>query len=341
MDAPLEAAVQTVRSSGGIPGLQVAVEFPDGTIWITQAGYGVLANGQKVGPNTLFNVGSISKTFTGAMALRLMERGVIGLDDPVSTYLPSYPNGSKITIRMLLNHTSGIRDIFEPAIYKNFEDNKDARWTVAQAISLVGRPYFAPGTNYHYSSTNFMVLGEVIEKVTGKKLATLVHEELLTPLGMTHTYLQWEEKPKGVLAHGYQAPLSNLKDVSDGQSLIPFVSVVTGVGPAGGMASTASDIVRWVTALYDGSLFDTSSMVSMTDVTLTKPFKPHLLYGLAFEQLPIAGHIAWGHRGHMDGFWSTMAYFPDSGISIAILTNSDWINPLLSIQAIYRAIPGT
>jgi D-alanyl-D-alanine carboxypeptidase len=335
----LQTAIDTVKNKYKIPGLSVAVVFPDGATWTGQSGYAVSASKTAVTPDTLFSVGSISKTFTGALALRLMEQGVIGLDDPLAKYLPNFPNASKITIRMLMNHTSGIRDIFEAAIFKNFDANHSKRWTADQVLALISRPYFAPGAGYHYSNTNFIILGEVIEKATGKTVAELVHSEFLAPLGLDHTFLQWEEAPNGPLAHGYAGSASKQTDISAGQALMPYVSEATAVGAAGGVVSTAKDIATWATALYDGAFLDEATEASMTDVTLTAPFKPPLMYGLAFEQLPIAGRLAWGHRGHLDGFWSTVAYFPDLHVTVALLTNSDWINPLTVIASIVGVLP--
>jgi D-alanyl-D-alanine carboxypeptidase len=337
--AALQRAIDAVRTRGKIPGLSVAIVFPDGSMWSGQSGVGVVATKAKIGPDTLFSVGSITKTFTGALALRLAERGTISLDDPLSKYLPKYTNASRITLRELMNHTSGIRDIFEPAIFKYFDANHNTRWTPDKVLAVVGKPYFTPGANYHYSSTNYIVLGQVLEKATGQSLAALVRTEFLTPLGLDHTYLQWEENPKGTLAHGYVGSPSSPRDISNGQSLIPYVSEATAVGAGGGVVSTAQDIARWGTALYDGALFDEATTASMTDVSATLAHKPKTPYGLSFEQLTIGKKLVWGHRGHLDGFWSTMAYFPDSQLTVALLTNADWPDPLAAIASIVAAIP--
>jgi D-alanyl-D-alanine carboxypeptidase len=342
--AALQKAIDGVRSKYGIPGLSVAVVFPDGAVWSGQSGYAVTASRTPVTPDTLFSVGSISKTFTGALALRLVEQGVIGLDDPLAKYLPAFPNASKITIRMLMNHTSGIRDMFEAAIFKNFDANHGKRWTPDQVLALISRPYFAPGAGYHYSNTNFIVLGQVIEKATGKTVSELVHSEFLAPLGLDHTFLQWEEAPQGPLAHGYAGSATKQTDISKGQALVPYVSEATAVGAAGGVVSTARDIAVWATALYDGAFLDQATEASMIDISTTAPLLRKWCpttqpYGLAFEQLCMGGPLAWGHRGHLDGFWSTVAYFAESHVTVALLTNSDWINPLTAINSIVGVLP--
>jgi D-alanyl-D-alanine carboxypeptidase len=165
--ATLQTTLNAIRSKGHFPGMSAAVVFPDGSMWTGQSGVGVLSTGAPVTADTLFAVGSISKTFTGALALRLAERGTISLDDPVSRWVPTFPNAANITLRELLNHTSGIRDLFDPSVYKYIGADRSAKWTPEQVLSLIGKPYFAPGKGYHYSSTNYVLLGVVLERATG------------------------------------------------------------------------------------------------------------------------------------------------------------------------------
>jgi D-alanyl-D-alanine carboxypeptidase len=333
-----QKAIDSYRARYKIPGLSAAVVFPDGSIWSGQSGVAVVG-GAKVTGDTLFSVGSISKTFTSALVLDLAEQGVISLGDKLSKYLPKFPNAARITIRMLMNHTSGIRDMFDPSIFKQIAANPAARWKPDQVLALISRPYFAPGRDYRYSNTNYIILGQVIEKVTGKSVASLVHSQFLVPLGLTHTYLQWEEAPKGNLAHGYVGRAVKPRDISKGQALIPYVSEATAVGAAGGVVSNAQDIAIWATALYDGAFLDQATMTALLDVTTTARFKPDLFYGLGVEEMPILGHNAWGHRGHLDGFWSAAAYFPDLHVTVALLTNADWTNPLTGVASIIATLP--
>jgi D-alanyl-D-alanine carboxypeptidase len=337
--AALQAAIRGVQARGAIPGLSAAVVFPDGSIWAGQAGVLVRGGSQKVTPDTLFCVGSITKTFTSALTLRLAERGTLGLDDPVSKYLPSYPNGAKITIRMLLDHTSGIRDLFDDSVFRYFDADHSRRWTADQVLALATGPYFSPGTKYHYSTTNYVLLGEIIETATGKTLVELVRSEFLQPLGLSHTFLQWEEDPGGPVAHGYWGNSSDPTDLSVGQVLIPYASEATASGAGGAIISTASDIARWGAALYSGGILDPAYLASLVDTTATSRFKPQVPYGLGVEARSVNGHPAWGHSGHLDGFKAQMVYVPDSGVTVVLLTNADWIDPLRAASAIYAAIP--
>ena len=197
-------------------------------------------------------------------------------------------------------------------------------WTVAQVLARIGKPYFAPGRGYHYSNTNYILLGVVIEKVTGKTIASLVRSEFLDPLGMKNTWFQPEEKaPITNFAHGYMNSASKPRDVSIGQTMLPYNSEATVAWTSGGFVSTASDLARWASALYGGGVLDEAELASMTDVSPTLPYTNYP-YGYGFEGATIDKQMAWGHRGHLDGFWSAMWYLPDYGITIVILTNDEW-----------------
>ena len=338
--AALQATLQSLRDRGNFPGISAAVVFPDGAMWTGQAGVGVLSTKAELTPDTLFSVGSITKTFTGALALRLAERGTISLDDRLSKWVPTYPNAANITLRELLNHTSGIRDFFETATFKYIDADHNATWTPEQVLARIGKPYFAPGKGYHYSSTNYVLLGLVLERATGKQLAELVRTEFLDPLGLSHTFLQSEEPITGTLAHGYLGPPTSPKDVSVGQAMLPYVSVATASGASGALVSTPSDIAKWATALYGGELLDHASMAAMLDVSTSAPYHPEIQYGLAVERLPVGGRLGWGHRGHLDGFWSTMVYLPASHLTFVVLVSADWPDPLKTVGAMVTAVLG-
>jgi D-alanyl-D-alanine carboxypeptidase len=200
-------------------------------------------------------------------------------------------------------------------------------WTVAQVLARVGKPYFAPGRGYTYSNTNYILLGAAIEKATGKTLAALVRSEFLDPLGMKSTWFQPEEKVATTnFSHGYMNTASKPRDVSAGQKMLPYSSEATVAGASGGFVSTAGDLARWASALYGGGILDQAALASMIDVSPTLPYKPAYPYGFGFERTSIAGRTAWGHRGHLDGFWSAMWYLPDSRVTVVILTNDEWTN---------------
>lgn len=321
MGKALNAALLSGRKSGGYPGMSAAIVFPDGRVWTGVSGTAVLSSGTGVTTDTLFSVGSISKTFVAALVCRLAMDGTIGLDDHLDKYVPTFPNAANITIRQLLNHTSGIQDLFQN-LTSAIAANHGKTWTAQEVLDGIGAPWFAPGKGYHYSNTDFILLGMVIESATGQKVSKLVRDDFLTPLGLDHTYLQTEEDPQGPEAHGYMGTAAKPKDNWDGK-MLPYTSEVTAVGPAGAYVSTASDIARWANALYSGDVLDEATLASMVDITATLKYKAPY-HGLGFEQTTVAGQVAWGHLGNLDGFWSAMEYLPAYHLTVVVITNGGW-----------------
>lgn len=319
--------------------------FPDGSIWSGVSGQAMYSPSTPLTTDTLLSVGSITKTFVAALISRLVQSGTIGLDDPLSKYVPSFTNASKITIRQLLDHTSGIRDLFKvKAMNSAILANKGATWTADQVLSQIGSQLYAPGSHYYYSNTEYVLLGKVIEKATGKSVSSQIRTDFLTPLGMTHTFMQTEEQVTGPEAHGYMRKGSTVTNAAG--KMIPFTSEVTAVGPAGAYVSTASDLAVWANALYGGYVLDEAGLASMVDISPTARFVGHTAifgagYGLGFEESTVDGQSAWGHRGHLDGFWSAMEYLPAYHLTVVILINAEWANhPETAASALAKAAIG-
>ena len=342
--ASLQKTVTTLQASKLFPGLSVAVAFPDGSIWAGQSGKAILSSRTPLTTDTLFSFGSVSKTFVAALVGRLAQRGTIGLDDPLSKYVPTFYRAADITVRQLLNHTSGVMDLFAvPGMGAAILADPTRVWTPEQVLAKVARSRyaFAPGKGYKYSNTDYVLLGVVIEKATGQTVASLVRSEFLTPLGLTHTFLQTEETAEGPVAHGYMTPASKPRDNSAG-SMLPFTAEATVVGPAGGYVSTPTDLARWGSALYGGQILDEATLASMVDISQTSgfkaPFRPTWVYGLGLEETTINGQVVWGHRGHLDGFWSSMWYMPVYGITIVVVANAEWCDPVAVTAALAKAL---
>jgi D-alanyl-D-alanine carboxypeptidase len=340
-ETALAGALDSIRAGAALPGIQAAIVFPDGSTWTGQSGVGVIATAAPVTADTLFSVASITKTFVATLVLRLAGRGTIGLDDPLSRYLPSYPNAAAITLRELLSHTSGIHDLFtSPGMSDDILANPSRIWTPQEVLARIGKPYFAPGKGYYYSNTNYVLLGLVVEKATHKNLAALVREEFLTPLGLSHTFVQTEERTLGVVAHGYNGSAAKSVDLSIGQTMVPFTSEVTACSSACAIVSSAQDLARWASALYGGGVLDGAEMASMLDTTAALPYPSFIPRGLGAEVISLGGRIAWGHRGHLDGFDGSMMYMPESGLTIVVQTNAEWANALAASATLANVVLG-
>ena len=344
--AALSATLLRLRATYGIPGISAAMTFPDGTSWVATVGYADVARHRAVTATTAFAAGSISKTFTSALILRLAEDGRLSLDTPVRTYLPRLAIDPAITVRQLLDHTSGLDDFFShSAIDKALLAHPTRRWSAADSLKFVAKPYFRPGAGWHYSNTNYLVLGMIAEAAGHAPLATQLRRTFFDPLGLRRTVYQSVEKPRGPIAHGYRFTSLNPKqkgiDVSDGTAVIPFTSVVTASGGAGSIATTASDLVRWARALYGGSVLRPETLAAMVDdATVTTALKSSVPYGLGVQVVTIDGRQAMGHSGRLLGFRAVMRWLPAEGIAVTVMTNQSRTDPNLLVRDLLRSVIG-
>jgi D-alanyl-D-alanine carboxypeptidase len=339
----LQARLDQLRERYGIPGISVTILFPDGSSWQGVSGLADVERKTPVTSSTSFAIASVSKTFTAALVMTLAQTGKIGLDEPVRLYLPELKKvDGAITVRQLLDHTSGLRDyFFHPAIDHLLLTDPGRRWDAAMSMKYVGKPYFKPGKGWHYSNTNYLVLGLLAERVGGAPLGEQIRSRFLDPLGLRHTWYQPAEAPTSVGAHGYRfksaAKQAPAIDLSDGSPFMPFTSVVTAAGGAGGIASTSADLARWARALYGGGVLSQVSVDAMIgDVASTAPYKPRVPYGLGVQRLDIDGALSLGHSGRLLGFRSDVRWLPDEDIAIAVLTNQSRTDPGIVVRALLK-----
>ena len=338
----LQARLDRIRERFAIPGISVAIVLPDGATWSGVSGMADVEAKAPVTRSTSFAIASVSKTFTAALILSLAEDGLIDLDAPVRTYLPDLKKVSvKVKIRHLLDHTSGLRDyFFHASIDKLLLTRPDRRWDAAAALKYVGKPYFEPGKAWAYSNTNYLVLGMVAEAVGKAPLADQVRGRFLEPLGLEHTWYQPQDDAPNDVAHGYRftstAKAATAIDLSDGTPLVPFTSVVTAAGGAGGFAANARDLARWAQALYGGDVLAPQYRAAMTNVAATTAVKSAIPYGYGVQVFEIDGRPSVGHSGRLLGFRAAVRYLPDQGVSIAVLTNQSRTDPAPIVRSLLR-----
>jgi D-alanyl-D-alanine carboxypeptidase len=338
----LQKRLDQLRERYGVPGISVTILFPDGSSWVGVGGAADVAAKVPVTMATSFAIASVSKTFTAALVLALAQDGTIDLDVPVRTYLPELKVNARITVRQLLDHTSGLRDyFFHPAIDRKLLSAPSRAWDTADALKHVGKAYFKPGTGWHYSNTNYLVLGVLAERVGGAPLADQVRARFLEPLGLRHTWYQPTEEASSDGAHGYRfasgAKDAPAIDLSDGSRFMPFTSVVTAAAGAGGFASNSTDLARWARALYAGAVLSEDSVDAMLgDITRTEPYKPRVPYGLGVQRLDLDGSPSLGHSGRLLGFRSAVRWLPDEDLAIAVLTNQSRTDPGIFVRALLK-----
>lgn len=296
----------------GIPGASVAV-IRNGRVAKT-AGYG-LANvelGVKATPRTVFQIQSMTKSFTAAGILMLVEEGKVGLDDPISKYVDGTPDSWKdITIRHLLTHTSGIKDyINEPTRSLRLEVSDD---DIVKAAAP--RPLnFAPGDRYAYSNTNYLLLGMVIRRVTGAFYGDFLNERIFEPLGMKDTRVISLTAIIPNRASGYLLDNAGLRNGE-------YVAGSVLGYPGGGLRSTVLDLAKWDIALTEGRILKPGTRALMwSKAKLNDGSESGYGFGWAIGEAN--GRRVLSHTGsHGTGFASVIQRYPDDGLSVIILSN--------------------
>jgi D-alanyl-D-alanine carboxypeptidase len=340
--ATLQRRLDRLRVREGIPGVSVAILFPDGTTWRGTSGLANVKTGEPVTMDTAFAIASISKTFTATLILALAEEGKVDLAHRVIDYLPELSIDRRVTVRMLLNHTSGLRDFFlDPKIDKALLADRGRTWNAAKSLHYMGKPYFKPGKGWHYSNTNYLILGLIAERVDGRSLATQLRTRFFEPLDLAHTFEQINGAPRGPVAHGYRFDGASTKlrpvDLSDGTDMAPFTSVVSAAGAAGSIASTPSDLIRWAHALYGGDVLGPAALQTMIGgVTYAADRTTAVPYGLGVQTIVFDGHPSLGHSGRLLGFRAAVRWFPQERIAIAVVTNQSRSDPSVIARSMLR-----
>lgn len=327
----LEEIVRTLR----VPGAIVLVDVPGQGTWLTGMGVGNLDTNTPIQVTDHMRIGSITKTFTATVVLQLVDEHKLGLDDPVSTHLPAVPNGSNITVRQLLNMTSGLFDYTQDDGFNQLWDAQPGRvWTDREllAYAFAHRPYFPPGQGFRYSNTNYELLGMIAVKLGGAPLAELMKRRIFDKLGMTSTSLPARDSAAIPDPHqrGYnygtnvqtnnalQAALAGDKAAAQ----IPATPQAkpTDVtdwnvswGPASGAAiSTARDLQIWVKALATGQLLSPATHREQLRFGAASNYGLGVIRG--------TDGVIW-HDGIMPGWQAFLGYEPGKNVTIIVLTN--------------------
>ncbi|MEO8228849.1 MAG: serine hydrolase domain-containing protein [Chloroflexota bacterium] len=344
--ARLQKSLDAFAAAHRLPGTSVTITWADGRSWTGTSGLADVRAARPVTPDTVFAVASMSKTFTAALILGMVDEGRVSLDSKVATILPTVRLGTPgrpipagITVRMLLDHTSGLADFFfSKGIDKALLAGRGATWTPAMSLARVGKALGKPGRSWNYSNTNYVLLGLIAEKIGGKPFAKLVRTRLLQPLGLDGIFIQGVERPTGPLALGYYyshlGPSARPIALADaGRSVVPFTSVVTAAGTAGNVAATSAQLARWARALYGGSVLRAETLaMAVADARVTARFRPYVPYGLGVQVTTIGRHPALGHSGRFIGVRGELRYLTDAGLAIAIVTSQNGadVRPLVA-----------
>ncbi len=314
--ARIVAAADSLAKAGLVsgPDAGIAIAVSRGAETILEAGYGTadLENGVPVTRETVFRIGSLTKQFTAAAILRLAQDGKLALDDDLTKYLPDFPtHGARITLRHLLNHTSGLR-------------NFTTRYGVRRRLDLTddqlletfrNEPLdFAPGTRYSYSNSGYYLLGMIIEKVSGKRYDEFLQSTFFAPLGMKQSYYCHNDPIIPHRARGY--------GVKDGRLVNSEIISLNPPGAAGALCSTVHDLVTWTRALHGGKVLSAEfyrTMITPGALTDGTPID----YAGGLRVGTVEGHPVISHGGSISGFRGFLAYYPKDNLVVAVLYNSE------------------
>ncbi|GHF70611.1 serine hydrolase [Streptomyces mashuensis] len=325
--------------AAGAPGVIVRVDDGRGRVVRITEQAPWTTKDHRLGVGDEFRMGSNTKTMMATLVLQLVGEGRLALTDPVEKWLPGHvPNGQAITLRMLLNHTSGLFDYTEDTTLWPSILGKDRRtWTSEQslAVGVQHDPLFAPGTKWSYSNTNYAAVGAILEKVTGRSPADLVRDRIARPLGLKHTYFATDSTWHGHHARGYEPDEAHMPpgvpagardyagphraghvDVSDNNP--------SWAGAAGAVISTAHDWARFYNALMSGKLLPAAQLAQMRTTVPTVPGQPDGPgYGLGIFTATTPCGTVWAHEGGIPGYLSLNATDPTGNRTASILVSTE------------------
>jgi D-alanyl-D-alanine carboxypeptidase len=311
--AQLSSTLDSARNAAGIPGLVIAVNQRTQRDFLA-LGQADVAGGRPMQARDHFAVGSITKMFTAVIVLQLAAEGKLKLDDPLSLYQPDFPNAANITLRQLLNHSSGIHDYLELKLpLELIPLVAMERFTPQEVVHFAAQldPYFPPGQGFHYSNTNFFILGLVIEQVTGQSYYHELRRRIIEPLGLQQTFFAGVDELPTDMAHGYALVNGEPRDRS-------YWENASLAWAAGGIVSNADDLCTFIEALATGKLIGEPWLGEMKTGVKTNGSDR---YGLGLQIFEVPGGTAFGHSGETLGFTCDLYYQPQNDRALAVLTN--------------------
>jgi D-alanyl-D-alanine carboxypeptidase len=333
LNQDLQHKLDHFRRANAVPGVVMSVSLPNemGLRDFT-SGVDRVPQGKPVTTDHLFQIGSITKSFTAALILKLEAEHLISLSDTVGDYLPQYPKWRAITIRQLLNHTSGIYDYTLDSKLDHIKNPRyrSTSWSLADLANIAykRRLQFQPGHSWHYSNTNYIIIGMIIEKITHQSMAQNIQNLILNPkmYGLSSTHYISSAYPTAVLsrmAHGYYR---------NGGQDETYVNL-SWAGSAGAIVSNSHDLIKWSRALFHGKVLPQQQLREMTTVTsrqtgrMVASWSHEKGYGLGVgrKYIPGVGDI-WFHPGGTTGFSALFMWSQQNDVVVAITANSHDVN---------------
>jgi D-alanyl-D-alanine carboxypeptidase len=326
-EADLDAALKKSFKESDAPGVVAAVQTPQYS-WVQALGVADRASGEPMTPEVHHRIGSVTKTFTATLLLKAADKGLLSLDDTIDEYVKGVPNGDEITLRQMSDMTSGIASYTEDEQWAKQWLSDPTRVSQPEELARIGikeSPLFKPGTEWFYSNTNYVLLGLILEKVTGKPIGDLYREQIIEPLGLKNTSFPdpADSSIPEPHAQGY-----TLQGRSSGSKPIDSTDwSPSSAWTAGEMISTVEDLLVYGRALGTGKGLLSpeqqserlDSFVSDVPPLNQPPLKGDLAYGIGLGK----DHGWVGHNGEIPGFNTYLFYHPDLDAVVVVEVNSD------------------
>ena len=304
----LQNKIDSISIANNLKGISASVYYPGMGTW--KGVTGISHSGTPITSDMLFGIGSNTKLFTGVLLLKLAENNLIQLDDSLHQHLPTFNNiDSNITIRQLLNHTSGLADVSSvPGYPDSMLTNPNRVFTASELITWVPPPLFSAGTDWSYCNTNYLLAAMIAESTTGQSYSELLRNDILTPLQLDSTFLDVYETILYPVAHPWQGGVNN--------HYTPRTSINSAAWAAGAMYSTSEEMAHWYNTLFNEQLLNSNSFNELTT------FVGSGNYGMGISQKTVLGRTVWTHGGNIwGGYSSSMMFDPSTGIIICVLIN--------------------
>ncbi len=339
--AAVADTMSALVAAGEVAGVVFGLQQGEAPPQIVSAGSARLADAAPMEVATRFPIASLTKPFTALAVARLVEEGAIRLDDPIDRFFEGFPDGERITVAHLLSHTSGIPDWWMGGLPVGAPED----WTYSGSphrylMQMERTSLFESGTQYAYSNSGYLLLGEIVERISGRSFGAYLEETMMAPLGMRATRLAGEGAAMTGTALGYTRSAAD--STQAGLAPVDFSSHL--LHAAGGLESTAEDLLAWSEALFDGRIIGHALVDRMTayaTVTdgrpvyeavyvpegMTAPAWPDHMrrngYGLGVSRSEMYGQTVIWHSGGMPGFNAIWAHLPDLDATIVVLSNTE------------------
>ncbi len=347
MNRLLQARLDSLTNNQIVPGATLSVRFGDGTNISLASGLADVEEKIPMKPDDIMLSGSVGKTYVAAVILKLSEQGLIDLKAKAVSYLKDtdwfqkVQNAPDITVEMLLNHTAGIPEyVYQKELWEAIKENPDKEWSVEERLAFISDepPVNPPGEGWAYADSHYLILGLIIETVTGRTYYEVLDEAILGPCKLEHTFHSDRRSIPGLipgytnLTGEFQLPHKVLND-----NKYAFNPQTEWTG--GGLASTVSDLTLWASQLYGGSVLKPETLkLMLTPAPYETTLFEGAMYGLGSFIAETDGVTWYGHTGFSPGYITYVQYLPEFKIALALQVNDDSSHDKFSLKEYFNTI---